>query len=150
MGDQFYIPPLQLRKECIPLEKNYLFCLLQKALKDRTINQTCSLQGVMDFHLECPDYLKKFDDPKEAAYVKRQMYNLLVLPYMQHRMFEYEENQKMKEVREINAKNKFVEYPEEIKEVKPNNWDHLQRNQEFLDRFYQGVEFQADAPREEE
>ena len=33
--DLFYKPPLQSKSECMALEKNYMNCLMQKAIKDK-------------------------------------------------------------------------------------------------------------------
>ncbi|CDW88052.1 UNKNOWN [Stylonychia lemnae] len=49
--------------ECFALEENYMNCLFQKALKDRTMNNNCVLDSILWFHLECPKAASKFDDP---------------------------------------------------------------------------------------
>ena len=61
--DIFYKPPESRNDECQALEENYMNCLLQKALKDRTNIDRCNLDSVLWFHLECPRSVAKFDDP---------------------------------------------------------------------------------------
>ena len=40
----------------------------------------------MYFHTECPDYVKKYDDPKEGKdFLKRQMFYMLSYPYYKFR-----------------------------------------------------------------
>ena len=63
--DQFYIPPKQRKDECDALEKNYMNCMLQKALKDKVFVNMCVLDSVLWFHLECPRAASRFDDPVE-------------------------------------------------------------------------------------
>jgi hypothetical protein len=104
MADVIYSPPRQMIKECQFLEKNYLNCLLQKALKDQTNTNQCNLEQVLFFHVECPDYLKKYDDPVEGpAFLKRQMYNLLAFPYFNHK-----HEEKKKEVEKRSSKNELL------------------------------------------
>lgn len=61
--DLFYKAPLQRRDECKALQENYMNCLLQKALKDKVMNNRCKLDSVLWFHLECPLDADKFSDP---------------------------------------------------------------------------------------
>ena len=66
----------------------------------------CNLEGVLFYHLECPDYVKKFDDQRNAQYLKRQIFNLLVMPYMNLRLIEYNMKNKKKPVDDLISKNK--------------------------------------------
>lgn len=56
-------------------------------MKDRIGENRCDLESVLFFHLECPDYVKKFDEPVEKSYLKRQIFNFLLLPYINTRVF---------------------------------------------------------------
>ena len=40
-------------------------CLMQKALKDHVMVNRCVLDSVLWFHVECPRWADKFDDPVE-------------------------------------------------------------------------------------
>ena len=55
--DLFYRPPLQRNDECEKLEENYMNCLYQKALNDKVYTNTCVLDSVLWFHLECPKWV---------------------------------------------------------------------------------------------
>ena len=61
--DFFYKPPVQRADECQELEKNYMTCLLQKALKDRVFNNRCNMDSILWYHLECPQSSAEFDEP---------------------------------------------------------------------------------------
>ena len=61
--DFFYKPPMQRPDECAALEENYVNCLMQKALKDRVLNNRCVMDSILWFHLECPKHAAAFDDP---------------------------------------------------------------------------------------
>ena len=61
--DFFYKPPMQRQDECMVLEENYINCLMQKALKDRVLNNRCVKDSILWFHLECPKAVAKFDHP---------------------------------------------------------------------------------------
>ena len=63
--DYFYLPPTQRPKECNKLEENYMNCLVQKAMKDHVMTNKCVLDSVLWFHIECPKYVAKFDDPAQ-------------------------------------------------------------------------------------
>jgi hypothetical protein len=122
------------------LEKNYIGCILQKALKDRTIIPTCNLDKVLYYHLECPDYVKKFDNPKTNFYLKRQLFNLLVVPYVNSKLVKAYDNLP----KDIKDKEKSMPYPEEIKTRSPvQPFDN-----NVLKRYVQSADFQADEPRE--
>ena len=40
-------------------------CLVQKAMKDHVFTNKCVLDSVLWFHLECPSFVEKFDNPAE-------------------------------------------------------------------------------------
>ena len=125
---------------------------MQKALKDRIPLSSCDLEDVMWFHVECPDYLKKFDDPKYAKWIKRQMYNILTVPYMSMRLTELQVKNKQQEIIDLTKKNKFIEYPEEIVPVDSSFDDkvtNIFNNQELRSKFFDGVTFEKDPPKEE-
>ena len=53
------------------------------------------------YHIECPDYVKKFDNPKTSHYLKRQLFNMLILNrncaknlYITSRCFSTEDSRK--------------------------------------------------------
>jgi hypothetical protein len=113
MADLLYTPPRQMIKECQFLEKNYLNCLLQKGLKDKTLNNECNLEQVLYFHTECPDYIKKYDDPVEGpAFLKKQMFNLLAYPYFNHRQAQKEAQSNKSQIQNVIKSGKYLEYPE--------------------------------------
>ena len=63
--DYFYVPPNQRPQECQKLDENYMNCLVQKAMKDRVFTNKCVLDSVLWFHLECPSWAEKYDDPAQ-------------------------------------------------------------------------------------
>ncbi|CAI2378161.1 unnamed protein product [Moneuplotes crassus] len=67
--DYFYKPPLQRQDECTALEENYVNCLVQKSFSDFKNFQyspnTCKMDSILWFHLECPSWVEKFDDDVE-------------------------------------------------------------------------------------
>ncbi len=126
--------------------------MLQKALKDRVPMNTCNLEEVLWFHVECPDYIKKFDDPKYAKWLKRQMYNILTVPYMSMRLTELQVKNKHHTVDDLNKKNKYIEYPEEIIPIKNTIDDKLKDiygNEELRSKFFEGVSYEKDPLKEE-
>lgn len=131
---------------------NYLNCLLQKAVKDRVPLNSCDLELILWYHLECPDYAKKFDDPKHEKYLKRQMFNLLTVPYMSMRMSEMNaKNKKESVISDFEKKRKFIEYPEEIKPIEKTasqKLEDLLKDKNLREKFFEGVEYQKD-PSEE-
>lgn len=127
-------------------------CLLQKSLKDRIPLSACDLEDVLWFHVECPDYTKKFDDPKYAKWLKRQMYSMLTVPYMSMRLTELQVKNKQQEIPELNKKNKYIEYPEEIVPLEKSMEDKFNDifyNEELKNKFFEGVNFEKDPPKEE-
>jgi hypothetical protein len=128
---------------------------LQKAVKDRIPLNACSLEHVLWYHLECPDYAKKFDNPENQKWLKRQMYNILSVPYMNMRISEMnEKKQKKVEITDLKKKSEFVEYPEEIFESSEKSTGRqltdLLKNKEFKEKFFEGVTYEKDPVEESE
>jgi hypothetical protein len=112
----------------------------------------CDLEEVLWFHVECPDYIKKFDDPKYAKWLKRQMYNILTVPYMTMRLTELNVKNKQKEIIDLTKKNKYIEYPEEIVPIEDsmnNKIENIFKNEELRSKFFDGVNYEKDPPKEE-
>ena len=63
--DIFYKPPLQADAECKALEMNYMNCMMQKALGDRVDEEYRVKDYILWYHLECPKWVEKWDDPNE-------------------------------------------------------------------------------------
>lgn len=141
MADIFYVPPQQKRGECRYLERNYLACILQKAMKDRISQPICDMQGVLYFHLECPNYVEKFDGPEAKAYIKRSIFSMLLLPYIYGKT-----NQNARKVNHFSKilhesqlrKYAHIPYPEEYKSTFDydknadlNNPELYKRHKEF-------------------
>ena len=61
--DIFYRPPAQRVDECADLEENYMNCMLQKAMGDKTFKNMCKVEAILWYHLECPRHVREFDDP---------------------------------------------------------------------------------------
>ncbi len=113
----------------------------------------CNMEQVLWYHIECPDYAKKFDDPKHEKYLKRQMFNLLTVPYMNMRMSEMNERKKKSQIVDFEKKKQFIEYPEEIKPMEKTHSQKLEellRDQNLRQKFFEGVEYQKDATGESE
>jgi len=141
MGDQFYQPPHQFKKECQFLERNYIFCLLQKGLKDRVGGNKCDLESVLWFHLECPDYVKKFDEPMDKSYLKRQIFNLLLLPYINTRVLSERNNKQIKvNDKDLRRKGDTIEYPEELKIKETPLRSTILKNKRLSNKFFEGYE----------
>lgn len=62
---------------------------MQKAMKDRVLNNKCVLDSILWFHLECPKYVAKYDDPNEF---KRKFRNFFADLRHQRKLF-YEESE---------------------------------------------------------
>lgn len=115
MADIFYVPPKQKRVECQYLEKNYISCIIQKAMKDRIGSPVCDLHGVIFFHVECPDWVKRFDAPDAKDYIKRQLFSMLMLPYIHTKMNSTHYNfLNWNIVEDKFGQFKNIKYPEEI------------------------------------
>ena len=72
--DFFYQAPTQRPKECNKLEENYMNCLMQKAMRDNVLTNKCILDSVLWFHVECPKYVERFDDPAQFRAKVRDFY----------------------------------------------------------------------------
>jgi hypothetical protein len=126
--------------ECKQLEKNYISCILQKAIQDRSRAAFCHLDKVILYHIECPDYVKKFDNPKTQFHLRRQLFNLLLFPYSHIKMTKAYDNLP----KDIRDKENFIPYPEEVKTrpyVEPFN-------NEIMKRYVENIDFTPDEPRE--
>jgi hypothetical protein len=138
MADIFYIPPSQKAVECRYLERNYLSCIMQKAMKDRLTNPICDLQGVVYFHIECPSYIEKFDGPDAKSYIKRQVFSMLMLPYIQSKITaSHMDFLRINMVHNKFANFKHIKYPEELdsqfnyEKTDVNNPDLFKKHAEF-------------------
>jgi hypothetical protein len=79
--------------------------------------------------MECPDYVKKFDNPNTQHHLRRQIYNLLILPYMNTRLQKAHDNLP----KDIRDKDSFMPYPEELKtRVEPFDNDVLRKYSEVV------------------
>ena len=107
------------------------------------------MELVMFYHLECPDYVKKFDQEKNKGYLKRQVYNMLVTPYVKMKMIEKKISEKAPPAnRSALNQNKYLPYPEEIN-ASNRNYEMNILNDEYLKSYVDGAEFTADKPAEE-
>jgi hypothetical protein len=109
-------------------------------------------EEVLWFHVECPDYIKKFDDPKYAKWLKRQMYHILTVPYMTMLLTELNVKNKQKEIIDLTKKNKYIEYPEEIVPIEDsvdNKIENIFKNEELRSKFFKGVNYEKDSLKEE-
>lgn len=122
-----------------------MHCLIQKALEDKIPANTCNLEAVLYYHLECPDFAKKWDDPRYEKYFKRQMFNLLAAPYMLSRMNELKIMNQPKLVIDMKKKGEFIEYPEEIPVLGQRYVDKIKNDKELRTKFTEGVEFERDS-----
>jgi hypothetical protein len=113
MADIFYVPPKQRTNECRYLEKNYLACIFQKALKDRVSNSFCDLQGVIYFHIECPNYIERFEGPEAKSYIKRSIFSMLLLPYYHGKNFAYNSALSHFSKGQKDQMSRYIPYPEE-------------------------------------
>ena len=90
------------------------------------------------YHIECPDYVKKFDNPKTSHYLKRQLFNMLILPYLNVRMVQlYNKKYNPKIPEDFTNKDNFMPYPEEVKIEKVPN-------PEYLENFIKDADFTPD------
>ncbi len=130
------------------LERNYINCVLQKALKDKIPTNSCSVEHILWYHLECPDYAKKWDEPQGQTWLKRQMFNLLTVPYMNMRFAEMNlKNNKKHLVSDFEKKTQYIEYPEEMIEgSKPDSiaFKEVMQNKSMREKFFEGVSYEKD------
>ena len=127
--------------------------MLQKAVKDRVPINSCNLEYVLWYHIECPEYAKKFDDPNLQRHLKRQIFNLLTVPYMSMRMTEMNiKKNKITPVIDLEKKEKYIEYPEEIKltpKLPTQKLEEILKDRNLREKFFQGVEYQKDPTNDE-
>mmetsp|Transcript_27060 Transcript_27060/g.28106 ORF Transcript_27060/g.28106 Transcript_27060/m.28106 type:complete len:151 (-) Transcript_27060:97-549(-) len=150
MSDTYFTPPRQLIKECKFLERNYLECLLQKGLKDRVHDPKCNLEYAWYFHVECPDYIKKYDHPVEGKkYLRQQLFHMLSLPYYQYRKQENNVHSTDNVMPTLKNRNQYLEYLEKKAPLVETSTSNLLLNKELAQGFSEGVEFQADPSKDE-
>ena len=83
------------------------------------------------------------------------MFNLLSVPYMNMRLSEMNlKKNKQVEVKDLNKKSQYIEYPEEILETKPSSQKilgDLLKDNEMREKFFEGVSYEKDpAPSSDE
>jgi hypothetical protein len=121
---------------------------LQKALKDKLVSTACSVEHILWYHLECPDYAKKWDEPQGQIWMKRQIFNLLSVPYMNMRFAEMNlKKGKKLHISDYQKKTEFIEYPEEMKEgPKPDklSFNEAMKDKTLRDKFFEGVTYEKD------
>ncbi len=83
------------------------------------------------------------------------MFNLLSVPYMNMRLSEMNlKKNKQLEVKDLEKKSQYIEYPEEILETKPNSQKilgDLLKDNEMREKFFEGVSYEKDpAPSSDE
>lgn len=105
------------------------------------------MELVLFYHLECPDYMKKFDDPKNKNYLRRQLFNFLVTPYVHLKMIE--KKLREKPVPNLNSlkRNKYIPYPEELSTTtKSFDASLLEEDQDYLKSYSEGIAFTVNKP----
>jgi hypothetical protein len=100
----------------------------------------CDLESVLWFHLECPDYVKKFDEPLEKSYLKRQIYNLMLVPYVNSRIISHQLRREQVDQTDFKRKDSTVEYPEEIRYKEKNAYKTITENKNLFDEYFRGQE----------
>ena len=119
-------------------------CVLQKSLKDKVPNLNCNLEYAWYFHVECPDYIKKYEE-LGSKYLKQQMYNMLSLPYFEFRKNLAENKPNSYDIMPTLQKSEnFLRYPENKVNVKKTISSSLLFDNTLRKDFSEGVEFQAD------
>lgn len=106
------------------------------------------MELILYYHLECPDYVKKFDDPKNKNYLKRQLFNFLITPYVHLKMIEKKLGERTPPNLNTLNKEKYIPYPEELN-VSNRNYETNILNDEYLKSYVDGVAFTADKKAEE-
>lgn len=99
------------------------------------------MELVLFYHLECPDYVKKFDDPKNKNYLRRQLFNFLVTPYVHLKMIE--KKLKEKPVPNMNSlkRSKYIPYPEELNASNKPYDASLFEEEDYLKSYSEGIAF---------
>mmetsp|Transcript_35083 Transcript_35083/g.6313 ORF Transcript_35083/g.6313 Transcript_35083/m.6313 type:complete len:83 (-) Transcript_35083:25-273(-) len=62
--DVRYKPPNDFEPECKMLERNYVTCLAEKAVKDEGVPMNCNVERILWFNLDCPTRYNKFTSPE--------------------------------------------------------------------------------------
>lgn len=106
------------------------------------------MELILYYHLECPDYVKKFDDPKNKNYLRRQLFNFLITPYVHLKMIEKKLTERIPPNQNTINKDKYIPYPEELN-VSNRNYETNILNDEYLKSYVDGVSFTADKKAEE-
>ena len=106
------------------------------------------MELILYYHLECPDYAKKFDDPKNKGYLRRQLFNFLVTPYVHLKMIEKKLGERTVANRNTLNKEKYIPYPEELSSSHKSFETNI-LNDEYLKSYVDGVAFTADKKAEE-
>lgn len=120
-------------------------CLLQKAIKDQTPTPNCNLEYVWYFHTECPDYIKKYDDPTVGKkFLKQQLYNMLALPYYNHRSKESHIPSTEEALPDFKKRNMYMEYPEVKQQRIGSVGANLLFDSQLRSSFAEGAEFKPD------
>ena len=58
-----YKPPMNYAPECEMLERNYITCLNEKAMKDEDVPMKCNVERILWFNVDCPSRFEKFQTP---------------------------------------------------------------------------------------
>jgi len=106
------------------------------------------MELILYYHLECPDYVKKFDDPNNKNYLRRQLFNFLITPYVHLKMIEKKLSERIPPNQNDLNKEKYIPYPEELN-VSNRNFETNILNDEYLKSYVDGVDFTADKLAEE-
>jgi len=106
------------------------------------------MELILYYHLECPDYVKKFDDPKNKNYLRRQLFNFLITPYVHLKMIEKKLLTTTTPNNNTLKKDKYIPYPEELS-VSNRKYETNILNDEYLKNYVDGVAFTADKVAEE-
>lgn len=100
------------------------------------------MELVLFYHLECPDYVKKFDKNKD--YLRRQIFNFLLTPYVNLKMLEKKLSEKTAPPNLNSIKReKYLPYPEEIN-IPTREVEYNLLKDDFLKNYVEGVSFTAD------
>ncbi len=106
------------------------------------------MELILYYHLECPDYVKKFDDPKNKNFLRRQLFNFLITPYVHLKMIEKKLNERIPANQNSLNKEKYIPYPEELN-VSNRNYETNILNDEYLKSYIDGVSFTSDKKADE-
>ncbi len=105
----------------------------------------CNLEHVWYFHTECPDYIKKYDNPETGKkYLKQQLYNMLSLPYYNFRKNLASIPSSEESMPSLKKNTAYVEYPELRRNLLSTSSVNLLLDKELRSSFSEGAEFKAD------